>query len=47
MYVMLGENRVTPLAVKEFSLADVQAFPVSTVCANVKTVAIYVVGTET
>ena len=44
---MLGENRVTPLAMKELSLADVQAFPVSTVCANLKTVAIYIVGTET
>ena len=44
---MLGENRITPLAMKEFSLADVQAFPVSTVCTSLKTEAIYVVGTET
>ena len=38
---MLGENRVTPLIVKELSLADVQAFPVSTLCINLKTVAIW------
>ena len=29
MYVMVGENRVTPVAVKEFTLADLKAFPVS------------------
>ena len=29
MYVMVGENRVTPVAVKEFSLADLKAIPVS------------------
>lgn len=29
MYVMVGENRVTPVAVKEFSLTDLKAFPVS------------------
>ena len=31
---MLGENRITPVAVKELSLTDLQAFPVSTICTK-------------